>query len=606
MTTRSPSHFGLTMICEENGMPIDQDKLGEIYGRVGMGNQTQLGIMGSNRDISVGEIFMIYSHRDGHERVFFFRVLGLENYLRQVDDMSRIASTLMVEGDAYLSGIERNMLLSVGGRMLGYAEKDGDKWVFRSPRRLPDHLASVYRPVPGTSDAFVREMLQEQTDGDIFVGDLQVGEATLDVPVKIPAKFLPMHVGIFGSTGSGKSNLMMVLIKSIIDTNLAALRRPNDDLTRVSAFCIDPHDEFAKGVDRYGIQHVIEAMSKETRSDVIGDFYYLTTHKGATPREIRRYARDIRILWSEIQPRDLYSIMEFSPQMSSFIDAQYASEGEKWISSILAMDEDPEGAPKGTLRAVKRRLRFLERSPIYVESNPAPILGDIFVAMETGRILVVNTSLMSDREQFLLTTIVTRTLSDMRRALKSSGNLGDFEKQATMRLPKSFFKRVKAKALAFYGKGGTAEDTPVQDPRDLPVIQITVEEAPSILNPELMRGQSVFKDISRQGRKFNIGLLVVSQQVSVLDNVILSQMNTEINLRLGNEREIRSCIDNASVNISGFENEFRVMSRGEAIVTASYRELPLPVRIPLFDTVFERDKHTYKNDGKRKAEKYTL
>jgi DNA helicase HerA-like ATPase len=589
-------------------MSLDRDKLGELYGKVGVGNQTTLGIMGNNRDISVGEIFMIYSHRDGHERVFFFRVLGLENYLRQVDDLARVAGTLMVEGDAYLSGIERNMLLSVGGRMLGYAEKENGEWVFRSPRRLPDHLASVYRPVPGTSDKFVNEMLECQTDGEVYVGDLQVGEATLDVPIRIPSKFLPMHMGIFGSTGAGKSNLMMVLIKSVIDNNLNAFRVSKQDLPRISAFCIDPHDEFARGVDKFGIQHVVDNMSASTRSEVIGDYYYLTTHKRATRRDIRKYTREIRILWSEIQPRDLYSIREFTAEMTSFIDSQYTANREDWISSILSMNEEEAkeaNVQVGTLRAVKRRLSFLRRSPIYIESGTS-ILSDIFSAMETGRILVVNTSLMSDREQFLLTTIVTRTLSDMRRALKSAGNLGDFEKQGQMRLPTPFFNSVKEQARAFYGIGGVEDNTPVQDPRDLPVIQVTVEEAPSILNPELMKGQSVFKDISRQGRKFNIGLLVVSQQVSVLDNVILSQMNTEINLRLGNEREIRACIENASVNISGFENEFRVMSRGEAIVTQSYRELPLPIRIPLFDDIYEKDKHRYKDKGSKKSEEHLL
>ncbi len=589
-------------------MSLERDKLGELFGKVGVGNQTTLGIMGNNRDISVGEIFMIYSHRDGHERVFFFRVLDLENYLRQVDDLARVAGTLMVEGDAYLSGIERNMLLSVGGRMLGYAEKEGTEWVFRSPRRLPDHLASVYRPVPGITDEFARIALKRQIEGEVYVGDLQVGENTLDVPIKIPSKFLPMHVGIFGSTGAGKSNLMMVLIKSVIDNNLNAFRNPKQGLPRISAFCIDPHDEFAKGVDKYGIQHVSEDMSISTRSEVIGDFYYLTTHKGATTRDVRKYAREIRILWSEIQPRDLYSIREFTAEMTSFIDSQYSSQGENWIDSILNMDEkDAEAAnvQKGTLRAVKRRLSFLRRSPIYIDKGNS-ILSDIFIAMETGRILVVNTSLMSDREQFLLTTVVTRTLSDLRRALKSSGNLGDFENQGRMRLPSSFFNKIRAHARAFYGLGGTEDKTPVQDPKFLPVIQVTVEEAPSILNPELMRGTSVFKDISRQGRKFNIGLLVVSQQVSVLDNVILSQMNTEINLRLGNEREIRACIENASVNITGFENEFRVMSRGEAIVTQSYRELPLPIKIPLFDDIYEKDRDRYKDKSSKKSEEHIL
>ncbi|MHA2211294.1 MAG: helicase HerA domain-containing protein, partial [Candidatus Thorarchaeota archaeon] len=280
-------------------MMLDRDSLGELFGKVGVGNQTMLGIMGNNRDVSVGEIFMIYSQRDCHERVFFFRVLGLENYLRQVDDMARVAGTLMVEGDSYLSGIERNMLLSVDGRMLGYAEETGKGWRFRSPRRLPDHLASVYRPIPGTSDKPVREMLSSQTDGSVRIGDLQIGEATLDVPVMIPTDKLPMHVGIFGSTGAGKSNLMMVLIKSIIDSNLDHLRDPDSEHPRVSAFCIDPHDEFARGVDKYGIQNVIEAMDSSTRKEVTNDFYYLTTHKKAVPREIKRYAREIRVLWEE-------------------------------------------------------------------------------------------------------------------------------------------------------------------------------------------------------------------------------------------------------------------------------------------------------------------
>ncbi|MHA1637519.1 MAG: ATP-binding protein [Candidatus Thorarchaeota archaeon] len=579
-------------------MVINKDELGEKFGKVGTGNQTMLGIMGNNRDVSVGEIFMIFSERDGTERVFFFRVLGLQNYLRQVDDISRIAGTLMVEGDAYLSGIDRNMLLSLDGKMLGYAEQVDGKWEFRSPRRLPDHLADVFRPVPGVSDKAVREMLGTQTDGQVFVGDLQVGEKTLDVPVMIPSKYFPMHVGIFGSTGSGKSNLMMVLIKSMIDTNFQ-ISKGADDSLKVSAFCIDPHDEFALGVDNYGIQHIVEAMDASTRKAVLGDFYYLTTHLSATQREVRRYGKEIRVIWNEIQPRDIYSIMEFSPQMSSFIDMVYSQHRENWVSEIVGMDEDPDGTPKGTLRGVQRRLRFLERSPIFVDTGTS-ILDIIFESMETGRILVVNTSLMSDKEQFLLTTIVTRTLSDLRRALKSSGNLGDFEKQASLRLPRPFFNRIKAKARAFYGTNGVDDKTEVRDPRSLPVILITVEEAPSILNPELMKGQSVFKDISRQGRKFNIGLMVVSQQVSVLDNVILSQMNTEINLRMGNEREIRACIENASVNITGFENEFRVMSRGEALLTASYRELPLPVRIPLYDTVFERDLHQYKKGSSKK------
>lgn len=586
-------------------MHIDKKQLGELFGRVSSGNQTSLEIMCGNRDVSIGEVFLIYSEREDHERIFLFRVLELQNYIRNIDRMDGIAGTLIVERDAYLSDIEHNMLLSVGGRMLGYAEYDSDKkrWVFRAPRRLPMHLAEVYRAVPGRVDEFVAGLLEEQTSGEVYIGDLQVGEETLAVPISIPAGFLPMHVGIFGATGSGKSNLMMVLVKSFIDNNLTFSLTGNG--SRISAFCIDPHDEFAKGVDTYGIQDIVAGMGADIRKKVIGDFYYLTTHKAATPREIKKYAREIRIRWDEIQPRDLYSIMDFTPQMSAFIDGVYSSVHDNWISTILNMEEESAPVQVGTLRAVQRRLRFLERSSIFVDSDTS-ILPEIYIAMETGRVLVVNTSLMNDTEQFLLTTIVTRTLSDMRRALKSSGTLRNLDDQAKARLPRSFYSKVKDHAKAFYGSGGVKDDSPVRSPRELPVILVTVEEAPSILNPELMKGRSVFKDISRQGRKFGIGLLVVSQQVSVLDNVILSQTNTQINLRLGNEREIQACIDNASVNISGFEQEFRVMSRGEAMVTASYRDLPLPVRIPLFDDVYERDKHRYKQKKSKEEPEHFL
>jgi len=154
--------------------------------------------------------------------------------------------------------------------------------------------------------------------------------------------------------------------------------------------------------------------------------------------------------------------------------------------------------------------------------------------------------------------------------------------------------KFKEKAKRLYIKMRGEEGLTLKEVKELPVVMITVEEAPSILNPQLMKGESIFKDIARQGRKFRIGLIVISQQVTAIDNTILSNMNTEINLKLGNDEEIRAAIRNASINISGFEREFKVMNRGEAILTASYREMPIPLRIPKFDDIFEKDKEKYR------------
>ncbi len=90
---------------------------------------------------------------------------------------------------------------------------------------------------------------------------------------------------------------------------------------------------------------------------------------------------------------------------------------------------------------------------------------------------------------------------------------------------------------------------------------------------------NVFVDISRQGRKFGIGMLLITQNISAMEPLILANTNTEINMMLGNEIEIKQAIINASNNITGYEHEFRVLNRGEAIVTNSLRNIPMPVKI---------------------------
>jgi hypothetical protein len=40
---------------------------------------------------------------------------------------------------------------------------------------------------------------------------------------------------------------------------------------------------------------------------------------------------------------------------------------------------------------------------------------------------------------------------------------------------------------------------------------------------------------------------------------------------------------NASADLSGFERELQVMGKGQVIVSASYKDVPLPVQVPDFD-----------------------
>jgi DNA helicase HerA-like ATPase len=203
-------------------------------------------------------------------------------------------------------------------------------------------------------------------------------------------------------------------------------------------------------------------------------------------------------------------------------------------------------------------------------------------------VLDVDTTLMTEIEQFLLTTVVARTIFALRKALKSSSTLeqllgtADEPGELDRHLPlQESLKGVLRERIG-------AVDSPYRDGHrlrrmdELPAVNIVIEEAPSILNPARIKFGSVFRDISRQGRKFGVGLTVVSQQVTEIDNGILSQLNTEINMALGNEDERKAAVQTASNDIFAFKRELQVMGIGQAILSASYKNVPLPVQIPEF------------------------
>jgi len=564
----------------------------EPFGRLSKGSITQLDLVARNEDIAVGELLLIPSLR-GSSRIFLFKAMDVENILRRVSDVGSVAGTLVVEGDSYLADLEQEKVLRVTGKLLGYMTREGVRWVFKRPRRLPEHLAIVYRIKP-ESEPHIRKMLETQVSGDVFLGKLLAGDIVLNVDVYLPKDSIPIHMGIFGTTGCGKSNFVLVLLKSVIDHNFRWWLKGESG--RISMLAIDPHDEFALGIEKHGFQDIVDALPEEARRNLIRDFYYLTPYRQAVAGRVKRYAQEIRISYSEIMPVDIQSITEVSDQMMAYMNALEAMHHGEWISQAGV---DNLGFPQTTVAAVQRRLEFIRRSRIFVEDSARSTLPKIIEALEEGRVIVFNTSLLSELEQFLSVTVIARTLFELRKALKSSTNWEEFKEQVNRRrLPSEFTECfIPQYAERFYVEG----DGQVKDPRGLPPVLLTIEEAPSILTPRMMRYENVYKDIARQGRKFGIGLAVISQQITVLDNVILSQLNTQINMSLGNDQEINAAVRNACRDISGFENEFRVLEKGEAIVTASYRTLPLTIKVPRFDHLFERDSDMYKQELKAKA-----
>ena len=62
-----------------------------------------------------------------------------------------------------------------------------------------------------------------------------------------------------------------------------------------------------------------------------------------------------------------------------------------------------------------------------------------------------------------------------------------------------------------------------------PVVSIVLEEAPRVLGKEILeKGSNIFSTIAREGRKFKVGLIAITQLPSLIPREILANMNTKI------------------------------------------------------------------------------
>lgn len=582
----------------------------EYFGVLAAASTTEMVVYARNHDTSIGDLFLIPCDRGGR-RIYIFRMTEYANVLRRDDELAPMAKNLIAMNDSfYADDFEADKLLRLAGSLLGYSEEIEAGWIFRPPRRLPSHLSKVYKVGFGSEEdvrlqeSCLAALLRTQLGEGVFVGELLAGERPLSgVQVSIPGEYFAHHIGVFGRTGTGKSNILMVLIGSIYRNNRRLfdternLWNPNDRL--VSLFAIDPHDEFAKWKpgSEGGITRLLSSMTEQERAGLVDPFFYLScrTQEALDENvELRGMSRSCYLHRRDITPGDIISIMEFTDVMSAAAEAIGDEHGEDWISAVLNGDVEPDERVihKASLAGINRRLTFLAGSRSNLVPNRSVYesrLVDIVLALEKGRILDVDTTLMTEVEQFLLTTVVARTVFALRKALKSSHNLEDLlgtdelpgEIDRHLPLLESLKRELKERLRA--------PDSPYLLPNgdlksltELPAVNIIIEEAPSILNPARIRFGSVFRDISRQGRKFGVGLTVVSQQITEIDNGILSQLNTEISMALGNEDERRAAVHTASNDIYPFKRELQVMGVGQAILSASYKSVPLPIQIPEF------------------------
>ncbi|MBI2564516.1 ATP-binding protein [Candidatus Woesearchaeota archaeon] len=390
-------------------------------------------------------------------------------------------------------------------------------------------LPKIFSPVRSITKQDV-SFLQPSIN-PFFLGFLRSGKKTIPVEIILDGRnVLSHHVLISGTTGRGKSVLMKHLMWNLLAQNYAGI------------LILDPHDEYY-GRSSIGLKD--HAFSSKL-------IYY--TFANPPPG-----SRTLRINISLIKPKHFQGVIEWSDPQYQALQSYYREYADSWIEAIILNKPISVSFGESTLAVIKRQLLsllnlsiqdgFIISKGIFSTTSGHSFVSDVIRALYESTIVVIDTSLASERIEVFLGSIIAHELL-------ASAKKAD---QATLSA--------------------------------LPVISIVLEEAPRVLSKDaLERGNNVFSTIAREGRKFNIGLIAITQLPSLIPRDILANLNTKIILGTELKQERQAIIESAAQDLSKDEHAISSLDKGEAILTSTFARFAIPISIPFFDDVAKQQK----------------
>jgi DNA helicase HerA-like ATPase len=359
--------------------------------------------------------------------------------------------------------------------------------------------------------------------GDLMVGSLRSGETVVPFAVGIPGRALASHVGIFATTGMGKSNLLRMLAAGVMTAN-----------GRYGLLIVDPHGEHRSALRR---------------------------HPWA-PEELRTYsARSLanttalRISVAELSVDDLRTAYDWSrPQEEALFELErhYGGTGLSWLVEFAALDDlagfrevELNGrVALNTLQVVHRRARRIVELPCVATDPKISVGGAVVRDLLAGKVVLIDVSGLGSTEEVLVASYLTRRILEQWQ----TAYLSEPDRHERM-----------------------------------PIVAIVLEEAQRVLSASKDRESNVFPRVAREGRKFNVGICAITQQPKLLDDELLSQFNTFFILGLADEKDRSILRSSAKQDISALGKEIQTLMPGECLIAGVAAPFAIPAKVDLYE-----------------------
>lgn len=358
---------------------------------------------------------------------------------------------------------------------------------------------------------------------------------------------------IFAQSGFGKTNLNKVLIYNIIgDTTYGKL-------------IFDLNGEyFLRGRSTYGLGDINEAKVK--------DNLVVFTDKKIPDQYNGNFINAGKVLINMPEHLTVGDILNFgsgfSEVMKSFLlyldeegIGNFIKDIDKYVNdpSLLHKDfSDFFGAAKSsgkedvsarkTIMAIRKRIRHLIDEGKGLHSNKSRLVEDTFEYLKQGKTVIIDLSLKDNMNASIISTILVRKLFEQNKANFTSDNA-----------------------------------------KDIINTVIFVEEAQNVLSDEFVRtNANPFVRVAKEGRKFGIGLVAITQRPSAISEEIRTQTENFFSFHMGNTDDVRALIK-SNINYDGVIAKFiqRESIKGNLYMVSSDQAFALPIRVLEFEKLVQ-------------------
>ncbi|KFN39003.1 MAG: DNA helicase [Sulfuricurvum sp. MLSB] len=413
-------------------------------------------------------------------------------------------------------------------------------------------------------------------DDSITVGNISVSEslaAKLDLN-----KFISRHCAIVGSTGSGKSNTVSVLLEAIAKREFISSR----------ILVIDPHGEYSEVIK--GQSKVYQINESQSNNKLYIPYWALPFNElikifpGNLSDSQREYLRE-KIVEKKIESLTI-NTLEIEPEMITADSPVPFSIKQLWFE-LDDFERKTFQQDRVTECLVAVGDAALLKSSEYTPASPgggAPFLNNKAKGL-LNFLDGIRIKLKDTRYRFLfqpgewgpdLDGKVNKDLDEL-----LYGWLGD-EKPITILdlsgIPSDIMVSISGTLLKivydtlFWGQNTAAGGK--QQP-----LLIVLEEAHNYLKAgENSIASRTVQTIAKEGRKYGVGLLLITQRPSELDETVLSQCGTLIALRMNNSKDrshIRSAVQDELQTMVDLLPSLRT---GEGLISGEAVKIPSRVK----------------------------